>query len=163
MESDLPPPSYDSCLLKDKGADILVQNAYKNQIWSPLLRLSDKTLIVLMNLLDLDSLLRLRHTSRIFMWLFSSEAAFKKYHLTPEEDKDRFEDTARIWTPPLAWFQNQAASSFGRMCAECATKRKGDIFGKALLKSMPELYCSRCRTKHKIMHFSEDQRRLPET
>ncbi|KAM3521765.1 hypothetical protein MY4038_008920 [Beauveria bassiana] len=96
MESDLPPPPYDSCVFKNKGADILVQNAYRNQIWSPLLRLPDKTLIVLMKSLDLDSLLRLRHTSRIFIWLFSRDAGFKQYHLTPEEDEDRFHDTARI-------------------------------------------------------------------
>ncbi|OAA38490.1 Cyclin-like F-box [Beauveria brongniartii RCEF 3172] len=165
IESDLLPPPYESSLLKNKGADILVQNAYKNQIWSPLLRLPDKTLIVLMKSLDLDSLLRLRHTSRIFMWLFSSEASFKDYHLTPDkdEDKDRFQDTARIWTPPSLWFKNQAVSSLGRMCLECATKRKGDVLGKALLKSMPELHCSRCSTTHRVMHFSREQRLLPET
>ncbi|KAM3428310.1 hypothetical protein MY4824_008921 [Beauveria thailandica] len=162
MESELPPPPYDSCVLKNKGADILVQNAYKNQIWSPLLRLPDKTLIALMKSLDLDSLLRLRHTSRIFMWLFSSDAGFKQYHLTPEEDKDRFYDTARIWTPPSSWFKNQAASPFRGMCQQCATTRKGHVFGKALLKSMPELYCSRCHTKHRSMHFSRGQRLLPE-
>lgn len=163
MESDLPPPPYDSCVLKNKGADILVQNAYKNQIWSPLLRLPDKTLIVLMKSLDLDSLLRLRHTSRIFMWLFSSDAGFEQHHLTPDEDEDRFYDTARIWTPPSLWFKNQAASSFGSMCSKCATKRKGDDSGKALLEFMSELYCSRCRTKHRSMHFSSGQRLLPES
>ncbi|KAM3557851.1 hypothetical protein MY1884_004301 [Beauveria asiatica] len=162
MESELPPPPYDSCVLKNKGADILVQNAYKNQIWSPLLRLPDKTLIALMKSLDLDSLLLFRHTSRIFMWLFSSDAGFKQYHLTPREDKDRFDDTARIWTPPSSWFKNQAASPFRAMCQQCATTRKGHVFGKALLKSMPELYCSRCHTKHRSMHFSRGQRLLPE-
>ncbi|PQK17636.1 hypothetical protein BB8028_0008g01450 [Beauveria bassiana] len=161
MESDLPPPPYDSSLLENKGADILVQNAYRNQIWSPLLRLPHKTLIALMKSIDLDSLLRLRHRSRIFMYLFSSEAAFEKYHLTPEEDRDRFEDTARIWIPPSSCFKKQAASPFEGMCPRCARKRQGDIFGKTLLKSMPKQYCSRCRSKHKIMHFSDDQRALP--
>ena len=145
------------------NADILVQNAYKNQILSPLLRLPDKVLVVLMKSFDLDIMLRLRHVSRIFMWLFSTDMAFEEYRLTPQQDEERYNDTARVWTPPSSSFKAQAAGYFGRMCSGCSLKRNGDILGKALLDDMPLLYCSRCRTKHTIIHFSERQRQLPET
>ncbi|TQV94371.1 hypothetical protein IF1G_07250 [Cordyceps javanica] len=115
MDSDAPPPSYDSSISMNNDADILFQTAYKNQIWSPLLRLPDKLLVLLMKSLDLDTLLRLRHTSRVFMWLFNSEAAFEKYHLKLQQDNDRFNDTARVWTPPSAWFKDQAISGFRRI------------------------------------------------
>lgn len=116
-----------------------------------------------MKTIDLDSLLRLRHTSRIFMWLFSTESVFERYHMTWQQDDDRHVDTALVWTPPSSFFEAQAASQFGRMCSRCYSKRKGDVFGKALLDDMPMLYCSRCRKKHTIIHFSRVQRQLPET
>ncbi|XWW94652.1 hypothetical protein V2A60_002597 [Cordyceps javanica] len=132
MDSDAPPPSYDSSISMNNDADILFQTAYKNQIWSPLLRLPDKLLVLLMKSLDLDTLLRLRHTSRVFMWLFNSEAAFEKYHLKLQQDNDRFNDTARVWTPPSAWFKDQAISGFRRMCPPCRVKRQGDQDGPYL-------------------------------
>ncbi len=97
------------------------------------------------------------------MWLFSTEPGFERYRLTPQQDAERYNDTTRVWTPPSSSFKAQAASQFGRMCSGCSSKRKGDIFGKALLDGMPLLSCSRCQTKHTTIHFSREQRQLPET
>lgn len=97
------------------------------------------------------------------MWLFSTEATFEAHRLTPQQDEKRYNNTARVWTPPTSFFKAQAASQFGRTCSVCWSKRKADISGKALLADLPLLYCSRCQTKHTTIHFSKAQRQLQET
>lgn len=44
------------------------------------------------------------------------------------------------------------------LCNSCSQKRGNDILGKTLLSAMPLLYCSRCQSSHKAMHFSALQR-----
>ncbi len=111
-----------------------------------------------MTTLDLDDMLRLRHTSRMFMRIFSVEKAFTKYHLTVQHDRQRYLNTARIWAAPCASFTGQAASFYGNMCDKCSELRRGDVLGARLLQTMPLLYCGRCKEEHREMHFSQLQR-----
>ena len=145
-----------------ENADELIRNVYSNQVNSPLLRLPDKVLATLMESLELESVLRLRHTSRTFMWLFGTMKTFEKHHLTEEQDKKRFTDTVRIWPAPYSFFPRQTENWLGRTCAKCSFKRKNDALGTKLLSEMPSLYCSRCRTTHTEIHFSLAQRKLPD-
>lgn len=138
--------------------DILARSSLANQIRSPFLRLPEKVVAIILESLDLDTILRLRHTCRIFMVLFSTKKSFQRHHLTPEQDKERHTKTALIWAVPEVFFPKQAANWFGPLCAHCSRKRKNDVFGKELLLKLPSLYCSRCRKDHTEMHFSTWQR-----
>lgn len=113
-----------------------------------------------MTTLSIDDLLRLRHTSRIFMRIFSENNAFKKYHLTIEHDRERYLNTMRIWATPIASFYNQAISFYGgNLCSRCSEVRRGDVLGLGILQNMPFLYCARCNKKHREIHFSLLQRK----
>lgn len=105
----------------------------------------------------LTDLLRLRHTSRVFMRLFSQHKSFKRHHLTQADDCERYHDTTRIWAAPRCYFPHQTAHPTLSMCADCSKNRQGDILGRNLLQSMPHLYCSGCKTTHREMHFTEDE------
>ncbi len=140
--------------------DLLSQRIIENQLYSPLARLPDHVLVNIMSSCDLESLARLRHTSRIFMILFSVNPAFKSLHLTSDDDP-RFRDTARLWEVPRSIIPTHQEVIFletQRMCQSCLTRRKGDRLGRTLLSSMPLLYCSGCRTTHREMHFSARMR-----
>lgn len=127
---------------------------------SLLFRLPDWTLVKIMMMVELDDLLRLRHTSRAFMRLFAIEPCFKQYHLKEEHNYKRLYHSRRVWSVPISTFPLQRAAFFASppVCASCLQKRDGDVLGKALLSSFPFLYCSRCHTSHKSMHFSALQR-----
>lgn len=138
--------------------DTMVRRAYKNRVHSALLRLPERLLVRIMEEVDLDCLLRLRHTSRDFMRLFSSEPRFSHHHLAAEQASKRYQQTARIWTPPTAFFHDQALSALGPLCSACSEKRGGDVFGTELMRQMPSLHCSRCHVAHKVFHFSALER-----
>lgn len=133
-----------------------VQGAYHNQT-TTLARLPDKLLVKTMLLLDLDDILRLRHTSRDFMRLFSEVPEFRSYQVEDKLHPKR--SAARVWATPISSFPNQAATLFGgKLCRSCSAKRQGDYFGYRLVESMPWFYCSGCKSRHRAMHFSALQR-----
>lgn len=132
----------------------MARRAHQNQLESPLLRLPDSLLVQIMATVNVESLLKLRHTCRDFMRLFSTEQIFKIHHLTPTLDLVRFRSTARIWTPPTAFFPGQTESWMGPLCPSCCARRNGDLFYKKSFEEMQTLYCSGCQKPHKEMHFS---------
>lgn len=107
---------------------------------------------------DLEGLLRLRRCSRDFMRLFSEHPCFRQYHLTEDDDRQRYLETARIWATPRAQFDDKVVNNRRGFCDACKKTRRGDLTGKELLKSMTSLYCSVCETMHKEMHFTVAQR-----
>lgn len=135
---------------------------FLNRRRSTLLRLPDTALVTIMRKVDPADLLRLRHCSRDFMRLFSEQEVFRRHHLAAVDDFERYLDTARIWAAPRDYFSNQSASSRVFLCEECLQSRRNDIFGRYTLCSMPSLYCSRCKTMHKEMHFSIEQQHAEE-
>ncbi|KAM3501089.1 hypothetical protein MY10362_005832 [Beauveria mimosiformis] len=154
------PPSYKDSLKDRVETDVILNRIFRNQLNSPLARLPDHILVNIMRSSDLESLFRLRHTSRIFMILFSVNPAFKSLHLT-SDDHQRFYDTARLWEVPRTIIPTQQEAFFlepRHICQSCLKRRKGDPFGRTLLSSMPVLYCSGCRTTHREMHFSARMR-----
>ncbi|KAK8143907.1 hypothetical protein G3M48_006564 [Beauveria asiatica] len=96
------PPSYEDSIQDRVETDVLLNRIFYNQLNSPLARLPDHILVNIMRSSDLESLFRLRHTSRIFMILFSVNPAFKSLHLT-SDDHQRFYDTARLWEDIGFW------------------------------------------------------------
>ncbi|KAM3520043.1 hypothetical protein MY4038_009582 [Beauveria bassiana] len=154
------PPSYEDSIPDLGELDHLLRRIFENQLYSPLARLPDHILVNIMRSSDLKSLFRLRHTSRIFMILFSVNPAFKSLHLT-SDDHQRFYDTARLWEVPRRIIPTHQEAFFlesRRICQICLNSRKGDRLGRTLLSSMPVLYCSGCRTTHREMHFSARMR-----
>ncbi|KGQ04646.1 hypothetical protein BBAD15_g10111 [Beauveria bassiana D1-5] len=97
------PPSYEDSIPDLGKLDHLLRRIFENQLYSPLARLPDHILVNIMRSSDLKSLFRLRHTSRIFMILFSVNPAFKSLHLT-SDDHQRFYDTARLWEDEMQAF-----------------------------------------------------------
>ena len=162
-----PPPSYMElyeAMIMDEGEGTQklgrmneIQDAYHNQT-TTLGRLPDKLLTKIMLLLDRDDILRLRHTSRDFMRLFSESPEFCSYRV--ENDGSCPKSSAeRVWAMPKWSFPNQAAASCKwKLCSSCSAKRQGDFFGYSFLGSMPWLHCSGCETTHRAMHFSALQR-----
>lgn len=141
--------------------DILLHRILYNQGYSPLAGLPDHVLVNIMRFSNLESIARLRHTSRIFMILFSVDPAFKSLHLTSKEHR-RFYDTARLWEVPHSIIPTHREAFFLQyqpLCGSCLERRKGDPLGRTLLSSMPVLYCSGCRTSHREMHFSARMRK----
>ncbi|KAJ6790195.1 hypothetical protein PWT90_11072 [Aphanocladium album] len=136
----------------------MIKGSVQNHSGSRLLRLPDGLLAKIMSHMVLEDLLRLRYTSRTFMRIFSNDAQFRCHHLTAEQDARRFRDTVRIWAAPAAFYPGQQQYSKYLLCDECAMRRNGDLLGKAMLRNMPSLYCSGCRTVHREMHFSQLQR-----
>ncbi|KAM3459571.1 hypothetical protein NHJ6243_006773 [Beauveria neobassiana] len=154
------PPSYEDSIPDLGKLDHLLRRIFENQLYSPLARLPDHILVNIMRSSDLKSLFRLRHTSRIFMILFSVNPAFKSLHLT-SDDHQRFYDTARLWGVPRRIIPTRQEAFFlesRRICQICLNSRRGDRLGRTLLSSMPVLYCSGCRTTHREMHFSARMR-----
>ncbi|KAF6811693.1 hypothetical protein CSOJ01_05550 [Colletotrichum sojae] len=90
-----PPPPCD-----DDKVDDCVHEAWWNYWGSPLIRLPDALLVGIMVRLDEDDILRLRHTSRTFMRLFSQSNAFQKLHLTNDDDENLTQHLARVWAVP---------------------------------------------------------------
>ncbi|EJP62434.1 uncharacterized protein BBA_08655 [Beauveria bassiana ARSEF 2860] len=154
------PPSYEDSIPDLGELDHLLRRIFENQLYSPLARLPDHILVNIMRSSDLKSLFRLRHTSRIFMILFSVNPTFKSLHLT-SDDHQRFYDTARLWEVPRRIIPTHQEAFFlesRRICQVCLNSRRGDRLGRTLLLSMPVLYCSGCRTTHREMHFSARMR-----
>ncbi|KAM3504233.1 hypothetical protein MY11210_008429 [Beauveria gryllotalpidicola] len=154
------PPSYQASMQDLAQTDVILNRMFYNQLYSPLARLPDHILVNIMRSSDLESLSRLRHTSRIFMILFSVNPAFKSLHLTSDDDP-RFHATARLWEVPRSIIPTHQEAFFlepRRICQSCLKRRKGDRLGRTLLSSMPVLYCSGCRTTHREMHFSARMR-----
>lgn len=90
---------------------------------------------------------------------FSSNEFFQQYWLTPEQDYQRFINTCRVWETPSLSYPNQVAGYFRRMCDSCSRQRRGDILGREMLRGIPSLFCSRCVANHKLLHFSDLQKR----
>ncbi|KAJ3478644.1 hypothetical protein NLG97_g8521 [Lecanicillium saksenae] len=157
----LSPPSYQESSPCRAGWDPIFRRVAVNKIYSPFARLPDDILITIMTRMNLEEVLRLRHTSRVFMRLFSLHPCFKPLHLTAAQDEKRFHDTVRIWASPSAFYAGQQQSSRLKMCAACDKLRNRDLLGRELLPPMRFLYCAGCRTAHREMHFSQVQRREP--
>ena len=105
---------------------------------------------------DLRSFERLRHTSRIFVILFSVNPAFTSLHLTSDEHR-RFYDTARLWEVPRSIIPTHQEAFFlepWSLCKSFLKRREGDQLERTLLSSMSVLYCSGWPTTHREMHFS---------
>lgn len=111
----------------------------------------------MMRRMDLEEILRLRHTSRVFMRLFN-DRTFEPHHLTAKQDFKRFCDTARLWAVPAEFFPGQKMLLSVPLCDACSAKRQEDHLGRPLLAKMDSLYCSGCRATHRDMHFSALQR-----
>ncbi|OAA53875.1 Cyclin-like F-box [Cordyceps fumosorosea ARSEF 2679] len=139
------PPSYDEIASDDRKLDPIVRNTHHNHLRSPLVRLPDALLVRLMSALDLDTLLTLRHTSRDFMRLFSTEPVFAKHHLDAFPEQGRWTYTALVWAPPSDAFPRQAAHRPGSWCSACLERHP----------ETPSLYCSLCKTSLEGACFSE--------
>ncbi|KAH6898090.1 hypothetical protein B0T10DRAFT_453431 [Thelonectria olida] len=168
------PPSYEDAvasrqhrdgghqLLSTDDMDPIVASAYWNQTQSPLVRLPDVLIVAIMELVDLDDILRLRHVSRDFMRLFNQSKVFWKYHLTDAHDHNKRTSLARIWATPLDCFPGQhlRLSENTSLCDSCTAFRKDKGYGsdRELLKAVPFIYCAGCNIEHRAFFFSARQR-----
>ncbi|KAH7368733.1 hypothetical protein B0T11DRAFT_277549 [Plectosphaerella cucumerina] len=110
-----------------------------------------------MERLDTDDILRLRHTSRIFMRLFSQSREFRHLHLTTHEDKNRRQQLARVWAVPRKsiYISKDGRGRLPPLCDTCESIKKD----KNRKNDVPFLYCSGCRAEHQAFYFSLQQRR----
>lgn len=127
--------------------------SFINQTDTRLLSLPDEALIPVLTFLPPQDLIKLRHVSREFLRLFDKCDKFKKYH-----DNSR----STVWaTPdPSLYFSGQSVDRLLPLCKHCRAVRGNDPLGRGLLSSLPLLYCSRCKKKHRSMHFSQRQRNI---
>lgn len=146
------------CIEADQESDGFAQNARNNQYESALLRLPEDTLLKLMRAMPLDQVLRLRHTSRVFMRLFHLEPSFRKYHLRKEQNEAAYTFMTRIWTAPRLCFENQTTSWVEPMCPGCITLRGCHPY-RSDTSEISQLYCTGCQQRHVTSHFSVRQRR----
>lgn len=127
--------------------------SFINQTDTRLLSLPDKALIPVMTFLPPHDLIKLRHVSREFLRLFDRCDKFKKYH-------DNSRSTVWAAPDPSLYFSGQSVDKLLPLCKHCRALRGNDPLGRSLLSSLPLLYCSRCKMKHRSMHFSQRQRNI---
>ncbi|KAH7376067.1 hypothetical protein B0T11DRAFT_16437 [Plectosphaerella cucumerina] len=141
-------------------ADPCLSAAWDNHVLSRLLRLPDALLVAIMIRLDVDDVLRLRHTSRTFMRLFSESTEFQKLHLTRHEDEDRMLHLARVWAVPRRSIHPPSYKDPWKLCRRCQSIRqeRSHLSGSHSTKSTPFMYCSGCRLEHRAFYFSPRQR-----
>lgn len=116
---------------------------------SPLLRLPEPFLVKIMtDYCDEDDVLRLRHTSRHFMRLFSVKQDFQ-----PMWRKDAPEKLEQVWKTPSRAYPEQGQPKF---CSSCIEAR--DQSDEGIIEDLRHLWCSLCRAYHSELHFSHLQR-----
>ncbi|KAM3499539.1 hypothetical protein MY10362_007203 [Beauveria mimosiformis] len=152
----IPPPAYSPhtprAALSGPAWTRLHSAPRENFKNSPLLGLPDSLLTKIMSFTNQNSLLRLRHTSRTFMRLFSSSDEFA--HLRIADCTEGTEFRANVWRIPNCTYPEQRESG---LCSSCE-----DIRGyneQTVVKNMTQLWCSRCHIPHSAMHFSSHERR----
>ncbi|KAH8719667.1 hypothetical protein HC256_000097 [Beauveria bassiana] len=118
---------------------------------SPLLRLPDSLLTKIMSFTDVDSLLRLRHTSRTFMRLFSSSEQFADLRFA--SCTGGAQARTNVWRTPNCKYPEQREST---LCSSCEYRRGYNE--QTIVNNMAQLWCSRCRRLHSAMHFSSHER-----
>jgi hypothetical protein len=134
------PPPYNEACPDLVNEDLCLRAARRNHRHSRLLRLPDSLLVAIMERLDTDDILWLRHTSRIFMRLFSQSREFRHLHLKTHEDKDRRQQLARVWAVPRKsiYISKDGRGRLPPLCGPCESIKK-DKNGK---NDVPFLYCS---------------------
>lgn len=150
------------CASQDRKVDILVQNVRRNRRNSPLLRLPEETLLLLMRNMDIDTVLRLRHVSRTFMRLFHIEESFEGYYFTKRQGYTRFKHVARVWAVPNLSFQNQSSSWIKPVCDDCRLLLGCNHYSASTTANSPRLHCAACERTHERCHFSENQQQEPD-
>lgn len=136
---------------------MLIQNVRKNRYTSPLLRLPEDVLLLLMKTMPLDHVLRLRHVSRTFMRLFHLNPEFVRHHLTRKQDEKSYVFVTRIWAAPALSFKNQATSWVRSVCDDCiALQGSNPLLPEGT--AMQLLHCAGCCFPHTVTHFSPRQR-----
>jgi len=129
----------------------------KNQSTNALLGLPDTVLVAIMQNLDLDDILQLRHTSRDFLRLFSQSKEFRKYHLTDKIDRHRRTQLARVWATPLKLIRHVRDDGLCQSCTDFR-RRKCSSDNRGYLNDIPFIYCSGCKREHRAFYFSPEQR-----
>lgn len=161
-QAPAPPPKTEGTRRFDK-VDSCVHAAWQNHRDSPLVRLTDALLVAIMERLDEDDVLRLRHTSRTFMRLFSQSNAFQTLHLTNHEDENRRRYLGRVWAVPRKSILIPSRRNDGKAsrCDLCQSTREHGSGSKMVevVNSLPLLHCSGCLVKHRTPFFSPEQRR----
>jgi F-box associated protein len=163
-QSGVPPSYQESCPGLGK-VDFCVTAAWQNHRHSRLLGLSDELLVAIMERLDEDDVLRLRHTSRTFMRLFSSSyhETFHDLHLGAHDDDARRLHLARVWAAPRTpiFTPYEGPRYCFLECFSCKSARKNNYISAEaqMARSMPFLYCSGCQKEHRAFYFSLRQRR----
>jgi len=152
-----------------------VAPTYHNLNFSPLLRLPEEILLLVMDDLDAYTLRNLRHTSRVFLRLFGS-SAFKEYHLSwtpgphgncgPWQQQD-----ISLWMkllPYRAWQRGRHSFSaafkyqYCRACWEIRSDpgiRENPRY-RSLISNTH--YCTGCHATHRAARFSPSQRDKPQ-
>lgn len=136
--------------------DPLMTAIYHNSTHSPLMRLPDEVLKRIMLYLNNETMYSLRHTSRTFLRLFSSDD-FKKHHANYNNN---------VWdSQPDSAFNDAVVEYYRRdaYCPACAyireRKHKDPRF-EALFHQ--NLWCAACTENHPAALFSSWQRREPD-
>ncbi|KAJ6786495.1 hypothetical protein PWT90_09713 [Aphanocladium album] len=157
LASDAEPASYSTAVAEESKLDPLIRNTRSNGLYSPLLRLPEPILSSLLETFDMDTVLRLRHVSRVFMRLFHHTDHFKEYHRQRKLDHVKVTSHEPVWARPTITIQGQSTSWIGSSCDNCPEVREEEILRPKQLLQPPSIYCSGCHISHRPMHFSKEQ------
>ncbi|OAA78865.1 Cyclin-like F-box [Akanthomyces lecanii RCEF 1005] len=117
---------------------------------SPFLRMPEPLIAKIMtDYCGKEDILRLRHTSRTFMRIFSEKHDFQPLWLAGDDD----EDLSHVWTAPNCTYPEQTP----KLCSSCFEINR-DRDPEVPDSDDHQLWCRACKDFHSELHFSHLQR-----